>query len=488
MKFLVAPLFMACIMMPSAAYSQQTYTLQQCRDKALEDNLSLKKAQQRMDETEYLKKAAFWQMMPRITANGGYLWTQKTISLLSDEQQSRINNMGNTVQNGLNEALRENLSNLPVGGEIIAAQLANIVNSSSLSSSLNAVGQDITNGFETDTRNTTFAVATVNYPVFTGGKLYSLYRSAALINSLAGIECQKQRDETIIAVDNAFWQVVSLKLKKELAEKYDSLLTRMLSDAEAMRAAGLATNADITSIQVKLNEARLNLTKASGGLELAKMYLAQLCSIDPDSLMDVEEPVTTLQSTCTPDTIDMADATARRYEMRMLRVSDSIAGEGVRMARATLMPNVLLSGGYLVSNPNLFNGFKNEFGGTALAAVTVNIPIVHPSAYYSLKAAKARKRQVASQIEEAEQLIHLQINKVNNELALSEKKLAQALSNLELANQNLKLASESYAEGLASTSTLLAAQTAWLSARSEVLDARIELSMAKLYLQQAIGK
>ena len=479
---------MACLIAPLHCLSQQTFTLQQCRDKALEDNLSLKKAQQRMAETEYLKKAAFWQMMPRITANGGYVWMQKTVSLLSDEQQARINNMGTTVQNGLDAALQENLANLPIGGEMIAGQLANLINSSSLSSSLNNVGHDITEGFETDTRNTTFAVATVNYPVFTGGKLYALYRSAALINNLAGIECQKQREETIVAVDNAFWQVVSIKLKKQLAEKYDSLLTRMLSDAEAMRAAGLATTADITSIQVKLNEARLNLTKATGGLELAKMYLAQLCSIDPDSLFDVEEPLTTLQSSSTADTLDIADATSRRYEMRMLHVSDSIAKEGVRMARATLMPNVLLSGGYLVSNPNLFNGFKNEFGGTALAAVTVNIPIVHPSAYYSLKAAKARKQQVESQIEEAEQLIRLQINKVNNELALSEKKLSQALSNLELANENLKLANESYAEGLASTSTLLAAQTAWLGARSEVLDARIELAMAKLYLQQALGK
>ena len=177
-----------------------------------------------------------------------------------------------------------------------------------------------------------------------------------------------------------------------------------------------------------------------------------------------------------------------RHEMQMLRISDSIASQGVRIAASTLKPNIAFTGGYLFSNPNLFNGFQNEFGGTLFAGVAVNVPILHPGSIYTFKAAKAKKQEVALQIEEAQEMIELQVNKLNYELQLAYKKLDQAQSNLVQAQENLRLADESFKSGMCGSSDLMAAQTAWISAKSEVLDAEIEIEMDTLYLRQAMGK
>ena len=484
MLLLVAGMILGC----GSAAGQQILTLEDCRAKALAGNHSIQRAEERMSETEYLRKAALWQMLPRVSANGGYTWTQKSVNLLSKEQEERLYNMGYTVRDGLNSALREDLSSLPIGGELISQQLARIINSSSLTSSLNSVGNDIVQAMDIDTRNIGVGTVTLSQPLYTGGKLLSIYRTAALVSRMSGIEYERQCEETLIAVDEAYWQVVSVRQKKELAEQYVSLLTRLNSDVEEMVAAEVATRGDLAKVRVKLNEAQMNLTKATNGLALAKMLLAQRCGMELTADYEVVTPESFADSSNAADTIDMSSVLKNRKELQMLRIGDSMAREGVRLAAATLKPNVAVTGGYLFSNPNLFDGFKNEFGGTPMASVAVNIPICHPAAIYTLKAAKARQREAEHQRKEAEELIELQVNKANCELQLAGKKLDQALSNVDQAEENLKLATESFTAGACSSSDLMGAQTAWMAAKSDELDARIEITMMKVYLKQALGE
>ena len=471
----------------SSLSAQEVLTLDQCRQRAIDANKGLKQADEKRTETENLQKSAFWQMMPKVSANGGYTWMEKTVNLLSDEQKERINTIGNTVQDKIDAAIRDRTSTLPLGGEFIGDYLTGIVNSSELSSTLNDFGREITTGFETDTRNVFFGVATVTQPVYMGGKLLALYKSARLLNHLSNVEYDKKREETLIAVDEAYWQVVSVKRKKELAEKYAALLDTLNHNVEELVAAEMATRGDLAKVRVKLNEAQMSLTKATNGLALAKMLLAQRCGMPLDSDFDVSE-VNPILSLTAHQTIDMDEVWQNRHEMQMLRISDSMARQSQRVAASGLKPNIVVTGGYLVSNPNLFNGFKSEFGGTFTAGVAVNIPILHPGSIYSLKAAKAKRREVAYQIEEAKEMIELQVNKINYELALAYKKLEQSQSNLSVAEENLRLADESFKSGMCSSSDLMAAQTAWLSAQSEILDAQIEIEMNSVYLKQALGK
>ncbi|MBQ9588210.1 MAG: TolC family protein [Bacteroidales bacterium] len=469
------------------AEAQQTLDLEQCRQMALESNYGLRNAKEKTTATQNLEKAALWQMLPKVGFTGGYSWMQKSVNLLSDEQKERLSNIGNTAEADLSQAIHDEFNQLPFGGQIIADALDNVIANSNLSSNLNAIGSDLVNDLETDTRNVAFGVVTLTQPIYLGGKLRALYRSAQLANRLAGIEYDKKQEETLIAVDEAYWQVLSVKHKKELAQRYADLLDTLNRNVEAMVEAQVATRGDLANVRVKLNEAQMSLTKASNGLILAKMLLAQRCGIPLDTDFEVAEASPLQIGTTDSNDIDMNSVWQKRREMQMLRISDSIALQAQRVAASTLKPNVGFTGGYLFSNPNLFNGFKNEVGGTFFAGLAVNIPIAHPGGIYSLKAAKAKRRQVTYQIEEAKQMIELQVNKLNFELQLAYKKLAQAQSNLTHAEENLKLATESFHSGLCSSSDLMAAQTAWLQAQTEILDAEIEIEMNALYLRQALG-
>ncbi|MBR1798560.1 MAG: TolC family protein [Bacteroidales bacterium] len=469
------------------AVAQQQLSLNDCRKLALEANKSLKQAENKQVETEALKQAALWQMLPKVSANGGYLWMEKSVNLLSQEQKDNLNNLGSGVQDLLSQAVYQEMSGLPLLGNLIAQRLDNVIRNSNTRGSIDAIGQQLVSDLETNTENMAVGMVTITQPIYLGGKLMAAYRTAGLMDRLTGIEADSKREQVMIDVDNAYWQVVSVSHKKQLAEQYATLLRQLTANVEEMVAADVATQGDLAKVRVKLNEAEMTLTKATNGLALAKMLLAQRCGMPLDSQFEVTDTVSIdLEGVAVQ--VNMDSVWQHRSEMQKLRIADSIALQAVRIAASTLKPNVAISGGYLVSNPNVFDGFSNQWNGSFLAGVVVNVPILHPGGMYALKAAKARQREGQYRIEEAQEMITLQVNKVEHEMQLAYKKLAQAESNLTNAEENMKLADESFKAGMCGSSDLMAAQTAWMQAKSEVLDAKIEIKMNHLYLQQALGE
>ena len=485
-----AALVVSCTMV----WGQETLTLSDCRQRALEANRGLKQAQARREQSAALQKVALWQMLPKVSANGGYMWMEKSVKLLSDEQKERLSHIGDDLQADISEAIHSELSDLNIGPVTIGDALANrfdaAMTSADLSGKVNAMGNEIIDGLTTDTRNTGVAAVTLTQPLYMGGKLAAAYRTARLAAHLSGVQYDQKREATLVAVDEAYWQVVSVKHKQRLAQRYAALLDTLERNVQLAVEAEMATKGDLAKVRVKRNEAQMSLAKATNGLALAKMLLAERCGMPLDSRFDVGDGQDMMASG-RPEAKDSTTTTAgieRRAEMKMLRIADSIAREGVRIAASTLQPNIVLTGGYLMSNPNVFNGFSNEWGGTWMAGVAVNVPLIHPGGIYAIKAAKAKRREVQYQMEEAREMINLQVEKLRFELEVAYKKLAQAESNMEQAEENLRLADESFKAGMCSSSDLMAAQTAWMQAEGEVIDARIEIEMDKVYLRQAEGE
>lgn len=486
-KRLIITLF--TLTLACAGGAQEVLSLDTCRARALRANTGLKRSELKREETEALQNVALWQMLPKVSANGGYLWMEKQVNLLSEDDKTRISHMGDEAAADLGTALHREFDDIPVVGNAISTRLDNAIANSNLAPHLNGIGEEIVQGLETDTRNMGVATVTLTQPIYLGGKLMAAYRTARLLHELSGMEYDKEREALLVSVDEAYWQVVSVQHKKELAEQYAALLDTLEHNVQLAVEAEMATHGDLAKVRVKRNEAQMNLTKATNGLALAKMLLAQRCGMPLDASFTVQgaQVVQEVKDNGDIPAIDIEEVYARRGEMRMLRLSDSIAREGVRMAASTLKPNIAVSGGYLLSNPNVFDGFSNTWGGTWMAGVVVNVPLVHVGGIYAVKAAKAKRREIALQTEEAKELIALQVNKVSYELELAYKKKVQAESLVEQAEENLRLANESFKAGMCSSSDLMMAQTAWLQAQTELVDADIEIAMGKVYLRQALG-
>lgn len=467
--------------------AQQRLTLAQCRYLATQSNPTLKAAQERIDAAEALERMAFCQFLPKVDANGTYIWNQKSPALLSDQQAYDVNHIGTTVENDITSSLSDLLANIGIHDPQLAQRIVDNLGGLRLEENLNNMGQQVTDALDIDLRHIIAASVTVSQPLYLGGRLSALHRSAQYSYDMQQALGDRVYDGLLIAVDAAYWQYISVLHKQQLAHQYQSLLQQLTNDVQAMVEADVATQADVTKVRVKLNEARMNATKADCGLELARLALCQICGLNPDSNYIFAED-STLVNYLPVDSINIDHICDRRSDYRILRDAQGLATQGVRLARAGLLPNVALTGSYLVSNPNILNGFQKDFGGMFTAGIVVNIPLAHPGDIYALRAAKHKQAETALQLEESRDLILLEVNKLNHQLKVANLKLVQSRSDLENAEENLRLADESFDAGVINPTDLMAAQTAWMKAKSEVLDTEIEIRLDHLYLMQALGE
>ncbi len=470
---------------------QNVLSLDSCRALAIANNKSLKIADEKINAAHYQKKAAFTNYLPEISAMGSYMRNQKEFSLLNDEQKGALSNLGTTmqggVQNGIHGAMQANPS---LAENPYFMQMVGVLSSLDLANPLNAAGTSIADAFRTDTRNVYAGAITLTQPLYMGGKIRAYNKITRYAEELAKTQHNSGIQEIILDTDQAYWQVVSLANKKNLAESYLKLLQKLDSDIDKMIAEGVATKADGLSVKVKVNEAEMTLTKVEDGLSLAKMLLCQLCGIDlttPIQLTDEKLEDLSVQST--DPTVDMNLAFNNRPEIRSLELASNIYDQKVNVVRSEHLPSLALMGNYILTNPSVFNSFENKFKGMFNVGVMLKIPICHwGEGIYKTKAAKAEARIARYQLDDAKEKIELQVNQSAFKVNEAAKKLTMAEKNMEKADENLRYATLGFEEGVIPPSNVLEAHTAWLSAQSEKIDAQIDVKLTEVYLQKALGK
>ena len=464
--------------------AQEALSLDSCRALAISNNKELLISQEKINAAHYQRKAAFTNYLPNISASGGYMRSQKELSILSDAQKGALSGLGTSLSGPLQQAAQVIAQLHPE----LAGQLPAL--GQSLVGALDGAGQSLVDAFRTDTRNMYAGALTLTQPLYMGGKIRAYNKITKYAEELARQQHNSGMQEVILSTDQAYWQVVSLANKKKLAEGYLELLQKLESDVDKMIAEGVATKADGLSVKVKVNEAEMTLTKVNDGLSLSRMLLCQLCGLDlstPITLADEKED----DLSPTPadnSSININNVYAMRPEVRSLELATQIYKQKVNVTRSEYLPSVALIGNYMATNPSVFNSFENKFKGMWNVGVMVSMPIWHwGEGIYKVKAAKAEARITQYQLDDAKEKIELQVSQSFFKVNEAAKKLIMAEKNLEKADENLRYATLGFEEGVIPASNVLEAHTAWLSAQSEKIDAQIDVKLTEIYLKKATG-
>ena len=487
-------LFFAALTQSAAA--QQLLTLDSCRAMALRNNKQMGVSRVKQEVAANLRKSARTKYLPHVSALGGYEWTSKEISLLSDDQKKALSNMGTSLTTAVGPDIPAALSMLPqdmvsqlvqsgLTPEVIQQQLL-----PSAANALNAKGQQIVNLFRTDTRNMFAGAVMLTQPVFMGGAIVALNKMADIGEEMAANSAENVRQTTLYSIDQAYWQVVSLRHKQKLAQGYLSLVKKLDDDVQKMIREGVATRAEGLSVSVKVNEAEMMLTKVNDGLVLSKMLLCQLCGLSMNEqvkLVEEEAPSILSQEVDASAVLSQGDGAARP-ELRQLQNIVDLSRQQTNVLKAANLPQVALTGGYAVTNPNLFNGFEKKFSGVWNVGVMVRVPIWNwGDVAYKVRASKGATAIASLELEEVREKIALQVNQSTFRVNEANKNLALAQASIQKADENLRMANLGFSEGVISSTTVMEAQTAWLQAQSQKIDAEIDVKLSQVNLQKALG-
>lgn len=499
-------------------WAQHFLTLDSCRALALRNNKQLNISRLNQQVAAYIRKSTRTKYLPKVDALGSYQYMSREISLLSDGQKNSLNNAGTHLAGAAGKSLQH------VGGQVstglqqllsslaqqgaITPQMAQALGqqfsqhlgiigqqlSGTLGQQLgqwgNALGQELTNSLRTDTKQIWSGAIMVRQPIFMGGAITAANKMADLGITMAANDLDLKQQNTLYNIDQAYWLVVSLRQKQQLAHSYRDLVQQLDNDVYKMIHQGVATKAQGLRVDVKVNEADMKITQAEDGLTLSKMLLCQLCGLPMESDITLADEQQGASIELPPYAIKASTDTItnQRPELRMLQTAVNLSRQNTRLIRAAYLPHVALTGGYLVSNPNVYNGFQRKFSGVWNVGITLQVPVWNwQEGTYKVRAAKAATNIAQMELNDALEKIQLQVSQSRFKVKEAEKRYAMAQKNMKSAEENLRCANIGFREGVMEITDVMAAQTAWQEAESQRIDAQIDVRMSRIALDKALG-
>lgn len=455
----------------------ETYSLDSCRAMALSNNKELMVKAERVRQAGYQRKQAFAAYLPALDFAGGYTYNQKKLSLFDSDQLLPTKSFNLATQSYEFNVVTNPITHQPVttpDGTPIPSEVALIPKEA----------------MEFDIHNVFFGAVTLTQPIYMGGKIVAMNRLAKIQEEANRMLQENESQNVIYAVDAAYWTVVSLNAKHRLAKSYVNLLDTLDRNVKLMLDQGVATRSDLLSVDVRLNEANVDLLKVENGLSLSRMALAQICGLPVHSDINVadEGVAQAIPSAEIATRYNMEEVYSRRPDLRALEMASEATVQQKRVALSEMLPNIALIGSYSFTNPNMFNGFKNRFGGAFSVGVMVKIPLWHWGGNYNgYRAARSAETISKIQVADAREKIDLQVSQAAYKAQEAVKTYLATESNLAKAQENLRTATLGFREGVITTDDVMAAQTAWLKAHSENIDAMIDVKLCDVYLSKVLG-
>ncbi len=478
----------------SSATAQKVLTLEECRDLALRNNKQLGVAGMKKEVAGNLRKAARTKYLPKVDAVGGYEFFSREISILSNDQKTAFSQLGTSMMTNMGGSISSALVGLAQQGAItpdFAKQLGTVVTqlSEPLALAGNQLGQKINDALRTDTRNVWAGAIVLRQPIYMGGAITAANRMADINEQLVANQQDGVRQNTLAHIDEVYWTVISLKQKQRLASSYRDLVQKLDDDVQKMIKEGVATRSTGLQVAVKVNEADMQVTQASDGVALAKMLLCQLCGLPlNEDITLADEGKDVLPHSVSVEDLGNKAAFENRSELKMLENAVELSEQGTKLVRAAYLPQVALTGGYMLSNPSVFNGFERKFKGMWNVGVMVRLPVWNWfEGVYKVRASRAATTIASIELDDAREKIELQLEQCRFKMKEASKRLSMAKKNLSSADENLRCANVGFREGVMEATDVMAAQTAWQLAQSQKIDAEVEVKLAQVALRKALG-
>ena len=447
------------------ATAQDSLTIEQCRKMAVEHNRQLASARVQRQKTDFDLLAMKANYLPKLDFNAFDL------------------------ANTMSGSLATQSSMLPVFD--MASQIAGMAEFPAMT-----VDYSMHNLFG--------ASLMLTQPIYMGGKITAGYNMTKIGQRIADENIRLTEGEVRVKVDEAYAMAVKAREMVDVAKSYETLLQELMKNVESAVRHGMRTRNDQMKVQVKLNQARLAITRADNAYDLARMNLCQIIGMPLDLRPSVAKPdvssmVMSEVLSASADSVQVLS----RPEYAMLQEKTELARQQVKLARSEFLPQLaaFATGGYSyggkvsVDATSSVGGQVNMYDKTLIdkfsgaIGVTLSVPIYHfGERKGKIRSAKASLQMAQLDLDDNRERMALELSQACNTLKEQMTALEIARLSVEQAEENLRLSRSAYDSGVETLSDHLEAQSLWQSALADEIDARAQLIVALSKWRKAAGK
>lgn len=443
------PLLLA-LCLPIVANAQATYSLDQCKALAKENNVKLKRARLEITAAKEQQKEARAKYLPTVTANGTYFHAtdyllQEEFSMPAEAQQK----LAAIVQRlGMNPTI---LAALPT------------------SYTLQAI------------KHGTLASLIAMQPVFAGGRIINANKLATVQTQVKELMLEQSADEVAQTTEVYYNQLLALYEQEKTLDAADKQLENILKDANNAYEAGVSNKNDVLSVKLKQNEMAVNRLKLNNGISLCKMVLAQYIG-KPNEEIDIDRTLTTELPDPRQLSVNHNSALEQRTEMRLLDKKVEANHLLTRVKRGEMMPTLA------IGVAGMYHDLTNKGRTNVIGLATLSVPISNWWGNRDLKRQKIAEQIAVEEKEDSRQLLLIQMQNAYDNLETAYKQIQLAKLSMEQAAENLRLNQDFYEAGTGTMSNLLDAQTQDQKARNQYSEAVVAYLNARTAYLKATGR
>ena len=426
----------------------QTYTLEQIKDSALQNNIAVRSARYDIEAAQQQRKEAFTKYFPSISGTG--LWfnankgmAQTTINpadFISPELQSTLGTM--------------------FPAELLGA-LVSPVDISML-------------------KNGTVGSLTAVQPVFVGGQIINGNKLAKVGEDVSRLQLQLSEQEVEKAAEQYFWQLASLQEKMKTVDAVDTLLRDIHKDVDVAVRAGVALPNDRLQVEIRQNDIESQKLKLANAISIVRLLMTQYCGLRDTSFAityqtDVTSPILSKQ--------DHQQALLSTAEYQLLGKQVEATSLQKKLAVGQNLPSVAVGAGY-----NYHNLLDNDHHfGMVFATVSLPISDWWGGSHAIKRKAIAYQKAQEQQADNAE-LLKIRMQNAWNGVEESYQQLQITQKSIVQAEENLRLHRNYYQAGTCRMSDFLEAQLLYQQACDKHTDAFAAYQNKLLEYRQAVGQ
>lgn len=415
----------SCIVSLGSVYAQRTYTLDECLQQALANNVRMKNAENNKNIAAQDKKNAFTKYFPSVSATGGGFIASNGLFNFEMSPEMQMSLMKNGVIGGVSASM----------------------------------------------------------PIFTGGQIVNGNKLAEVGEEVSRLQYNMSENEVRLTTENYFWQIITLKEKLQTLAAVETQLAQLTKDVEASVEAGITTRNDLLQIRLRQNETQSSRIQVENALALSRNLLAQYMGLGVDSV-DVAFPMNNQLPENPSSLFEVPEnALLRTSEYHLLQQNLKTSRLQKDIAVGKNLPTVALGGGYFYEN--LMDKDHTFWMGFA----TVSIPLTAWwGGSHDIKKQKLQVRNAENQLEDQSQMLMIRMQQTWNDLNDAYKQVGIALSSIEQATENLRLQTDYYGAGTCTMSEWLNAQTLFQQSRDKYVEAFAQYEVKKREYLQATGR
>lgn len=322
-------------------------------------------------------------------------------------------------------------------------------------------------------------------PVFAGGQIVNSNKLAKTALEASQLQLEMTADKIELETESFFWKIVSLKEAEKTINVLDSLLQSLHKDVSLAVKAGITTQNDLLTVQLKQNELQSTRLQVENGIKLSCMALSQYIGLPLDSAVYIDVPEFTSDIKSPSDyLVDHQTALSSLSAYKLLEKNVEAYRLKRKISVGQQLPTVGVGISYAYEDL-MFDKSRNHF----VMMATVSVPISDWwGGSHKVKRSRLDERKAIRQQQDGHEKLQLKMQQSWYMLTEAYKQIVLAESAVRESEENLRMQSNNYKSGVSTLSEFLDAQSTYRESRNRYADACIDYEIKVTQYLQDTGR